>query len=347
MTSASSEFAPGTGAGARRLQTRFFVLLSVATLLPYAFFLLRAPAVESRWAMAELTALVLFLGANAHVGSSFLFYAEPPIRHFMLSEGRTRFAVLPPLLVGVGALLFAVGDATTRAYAISAFWIWQVHHFTRQNHGILAFASRSEGLAPDLAERTALTLTNVAGIFGAFILTAPYDRTFLAGWGWQLHAIGLGAYAAAFLAWAISLRHPMRRRPGWRSWMLLLLMLFYLPLYAVQDPFLSVYVFLTAHGLQYLVFMAFVTRKSDLGWRRGLVGLLVASVGFGLGIQVLQAGSLDTPAGRAMLGAAFGVIVWHFLLDARIWRLGEPFQRRTMTDRFDFLLDPERVKGRP
>jgi len=347
VTAVAPDARVGGEADVRRQQARFFALLSAATLLPYAFFLTRAPAIESRWGMAELSTLVLFLGANAHVGSSFLFYAEGPMRRFMLDEGRTRFLVLPPLLVAAGALLFAAGSTTARAYAISAFWVWQVHHFTRQNHGILAFASRSQGLAPDLAERTALTLTNVAGILGAFTLTAPYDRTFLAGWGWQLHAVGLGAYVAAFVAWAISLRDPRRRRPGWRSWTLLLLMLFYLPLFAVRDPFLAVYVFLTAHGLQYLVFMAYVTRRSDLGWRRAAAGLLFAALGLGLAIRALQAGSIETPAGRAMLGAAFGVIVWHFLLDARIWRLSEPFQRRTMADRFDFLLAPERVEGRP
>jgi len=323
-------------------RNRFFALLTVATLMPCAFFILRAPQVESLWGTAEITAIVLFFGANGHVGASFFFYLEPGIRRFMIDEGRGRFLLLPPILIGLGALTFVAGGHTVRAYVICAFWIWQIHHFTRQNHGILAFASRSEGIEPSLAERTALALTNVAGILGAFTIIAPYRATVMVGWGWQIHAVGVCVYAAAVLAWLISLSDPARRRPGWRSWIMLLLILFYLPLYVVKDAFLAVFIFLTAHGLQYLVFMGYVVRRSEVRLRNAVIGLAVTTIGVGYAVYVMQSVGLKSAHGRGLLGAAFGVIVWHFLLDARIWRLSEPFQRRTMTERFDFLLARDR-----
>jgi hypothetical protein len=41
-----------------------------------------------------------------------------------------------------------------------------------------------------------------------------------------------------------------------------------------------------------------------------------------------------------VFGAYLGIVMWHFLLDAGMWRLSEPFQRAYMGERFAFLRPP-------
>ncbi len=38
-----------------------------------------------------------------------------------------------------------------------------------------------------------------------------------------------------------------------------------------------------------------------------------------------------------MLGVAYGITMWHFLVDAGVWRLSGRFQRDYMQQRFLFL----------
>jgi hypothetical protein len=125
-----------------------------------------------------------------------------------------------------------------------------------------------------------------------------------------------------------------------RELVLLTLMLFYLPLFVFEDPLSAVFVYLVAHGLQYLVFMGFVVRRPDPRRLRNW-GLLVAAT-------LLIGGSIDLArlpgrwggVGPALLGASYGLVIWHFLLDAGVWRLRESFQRGYMAERFDFLRTP-------
>lgn len=47
----------------------------------------------------------------------------------------------------------------------------------------------------------------------------------------------------------------------------------------------------------------------------------------------------DVPYGVAFYGAFLGAVMAHFVLDADIWRLREPFQRAYMRARFHFVFD--------
>ena len=48
------------------------------------------------------------------------------------------------------------------------------------------------------------------------------------------------------------------------------------------------------------------------------------------------------PSFSSLCSRANGAVIWHFLLDARVCRLSEAFQHRYMSERFGFLLKPDR-----
>ena len=69
-----------------------------------------------------------------------------------------------------------------------------------------------------------------------------------------------------------------------------------------------------------------------------LVG--IATVGAFVLNDALQAPDLSTsPYAFAIYGAFIGTVMAHFVIDAGIWRLREPFQRGYMRKRFFFVFD--------
>jgi len=332
-----SAAAPAASAAAVSDRGLFFALLGAATLLPYLLFPLATHALPEARGLDELVLVCLFFGAGGHVMASFFFYDDPSVRAFMREGRSARYLSVPILLVVATSLLFAFGDGRLRAYATLGFWIWQVHHFTRQNHGILAFASRAYRVPARLGERVAITLTDVAAVLATVSFVTPFRLTLLDAWGWHLFATGLGVYACAWIAWAASRsRERLRAAPG-REAVLLALMLFYLPLFVFRDAFSAVYIYLTAHGLQYLVFMAFVARTPRVRRTRAVLALAAFTLVGGALMRALHESSLWGAHGATLTGVAFGITMWHFVLDAGVWRLSEPFQRGYMQQRFGFL----------
>ena len=41
--------------------------------------------------------------------------------------------------------------------------------------------------------------------------------------------------------------------------------------------------------------------------------------------------------GKTLYGAYLGIVMWHFVLDAGVWKLSQPFQRGYMSARFACL----------
>jgi hypothetical protein len=326
-----------------RDRVRFFSLLIAVTVLPYVLFPLATHVVPDEPNVQALMLVLLFLGSAGHVAASFFFYGDEQVRGFMFDGQRARYLVVPTLVALLMTLLLFIDRDPVRSWVLVGFWTWQVHHFTRQNHGILAFASRADDVAVDPKERLAITLTDVAAILATIAFVTPYRNTFLDIYGWHLHAIGLGVFACAWVVYLAT--RPLRRfrSTPWRESLVVALMAFYAPLFLFDDAFSAVYIYLTAHGLQYLIFMYFVVRVPVSTRRRAAMQLvLFTALGGGL-IMLLKRQQLWGGWAPTLLGLAYGITIWHFLLDAGLWRLSEPFQRSYMAQRFGFL----RSRGRP
>lgn len=198
---ATQSISPGN-----RERTRFFSLLVVVTLVPYVLIPFQTRVLSNPADLQWLLAGVLFFGAAGHVASSFFYYCDTEVRGFMFASSPPRYLAVPAALtLGTGAAYLFM-DPVSRAYFLVAFWVWQVHHFTRQNHGILSFASAAWGQRAHPREKLAITLTNFAAILATCSFMTPYRETVLAGFGWHLHAIALGVFAAAWVAWLSTLR---------------------------------------------------------------------------------------------------------------------------------------------
>jgi hypothetical protein len=330
-------------------KTRFFLMLMLATVTPLVLFPVAAHAVPAGTSLEAATTLLLFLGSQGHVAASFFFYGEPAARRFMLDGGRARYLYVPVALVALSALLiWRLGESRLVSHYVLGYWIWQTHHYTRQNHGILAFVSRAEAVPVTFVERTAVTLSGVAGVLGMVTIVTPFQTTFLCPFAWQLEAAALSVFVAAVVFYAASL-WQRGRQPPLRLAVTATLMVFYLPLFFFSDPLSAFFTYAIAHGLQYLVFMYFVAAASRPR-KAAALGLAVAfALGGGGVLKFMERGEATFGGYHgAVFGAGLGIVMWHFVLDAGMWRLSEPFQRAYMAKRFPFLAPaPPRLAGAP
>jgi hypothetical protein len=315
----------------------FFGLLVAVTLVPYLLFPFQARLPADAAGLQWLVATVLFLGAAGHVAAGFYYYSDANVRRFMFDSSPPRYVILPLGLVVVTGIAYFMLDPVGRAYFLIAFWVWQVHHFTRQNHGILSFASVAWNEPVQPRERLAITLTDVAAILATCSFMTPYRETLLADFGWHLHAVALGVYASAWLAWLSASPWRRLRNSAGRELVLLVLMAYYLPLFLFRDAYSAVFIYLTAHGLQYLVFMSWVAKTPARARIQRAILLVFVTLAGGFAIRWLQNDAYWSTYGITALGFAYGVTMWHFLLDAGVWRLSDAFPRRYMGERFGFL----------
>jgi hypothetical protein len=323
-------------AGARLQSRRFFAALAVATagpLLTLPLYAVLPPAL----AQGPLTSLVLVLWvvtSYGHVLSSLWFGADPDYAPVVKAHRWRMIASLAIIPAAVGAV--AVADRLVSAWLYAAFLIWQAHHYNRQNYGVLSFAAANDALGPLPREVGAiLNLTTVAGALGMVTLPTIYPRG-LPLLPFQTEAVVLGvrwAAAACFVAAMIAIvvllarNHRLRRSPT----VVLFLGLsgvFFLPSLLPGAPQLSFWPYAMAHGAQYLVIMGVTSRRAPHAWTR-IAGIAVAATGFG-------AAAFQLP--KLVLAQGYmGIVVWHFLADARLWRLRDPLVRAIVRRRFDFL----------
>ena len=117
-------------------------------------------------------------------------------------------------------------------------------------------------------------------------------------------------------------------------------LLFFAPVFLFHSPYAAVGGMTIAHGLQYLVLVGLISVGGNRGKHRALGLTLLFNLVLLGGILLSEASHLhDAPAlGRAIFGAYLGVAMAHFVIDAGIWRLRDPFPRAFLASRVPFLV---------
>lgn len=327
----------------------FFPLLLAVSLIPYVWIPLSWDWFPELGGRPMATVALLFVASQAHVGASFFFYTDSEMRNFMLRERPWRFIggvlgiIVAYPLVSILVDKIPAGELQlTLAFLLISFYsAWQVHHYSRQSRGILSFLSKAESAPLSPTESRALSLTALAGILGVLGFSYPAAEPMKVIVG-ILPEISMALMAAGWLVWIASL---IRDRPqhSWRRQLAMALTLaFFFPLYFFDDIFPAFFSFATAHGLQYFVFMWMVSRPrgeaatkaapriesgGQPALRRWKPALTMVGCGLGIGGLILT----------LPLAFGLGIVMAHFVLDAGVWKLSEPFPRNYMAQRFPFL----------
>lgn len=314
----------------------FLATVSFMTLLPFIAVPFTRHVIPDTATALNVFLILNFFGSNFHVAATGWFYTDPSMRAHFRSKPM-RYLIVPALLVAGSAALFQMASQSQRGCLLVVFFCWQLWHYQKQNVGLLSFiAAGTDGSPLSVWERRTLMVAAVAGMLGCFGV-GDIGGMHMA---W-LQQVGVGVYLLVPVGLAVAvIKNAALRTNRLRLAFLVCGALFFLPAFIFNDPPSAIASFALAHGLQYLVFMGVVsTAKRDTVL--SVVALLgIATIGAVLLDMAKDAAAyMNSPYVLALSGAFYGATMAHFVLDAGIWRLREPFQRRYIRDRFSFVFD--------
>lgn len=321
----------------------FFASLAAVTALPLLFAPVLAAVHTSQEAPAWLY-LCWVPAGYGHVLSTLWFSADPdyaPIRRTYPWRMTWALVAIPLALAAVTWM-----SPVVSALLYALYLPWQAHHYSRQNFGLLSFAAAHEGTGKLPAEvGLMLHLTTAAGAVAMVAMPSIYPRglpvsSLLDGQvGRIAHLASIGfLVAAAGVLIKVLLSHPRLRRAPTVLAFLILSWAFYLPALLPGAPMLAFWPYAMAHGAQYLIFMSVTSARSRFG-AVGLAGLWGGALGLGAVAWMAP--------GPVLAQAYTGVVIWHFLADARLWRLSDPAVRQVVRDRFDFAFGARPATAAP
>jgi hypothetical protein len=324
---------------------------------------------------AQALAWLLFVGSSVHVASTGWLYTLPEVRrHARQHAGRLVW--LPVALITGSAAAAAALSPSVMAWCLLPYYAWQFFHFQKQNLGLAALAAPSgqaargrAGPALRPAERRAIMAAGYAGIAGLITHPGLLQLTINTRLTW-LYPVAAVAFAAAVAAGLGCLARRVARL-AWRvafpfCVVFLTSLGFFLPVFVLRSPYAAVGGMTIAHGLQYLLLIALVAAghrpkraRQETGQTvagpipagpilagRVVALALLANIALVGGAFLSAASHLHGAAwpGRLAFGAYLGAVMAHFVIDASVWRLRDPFPRAFLAARVPGLV-PARSPG--
>ena len=285
---------------------------------------------------------LLFVASSGHVAATGWVLGNREVRQHAASHPWRYLRVPVILMLGTAAVAVAVPQPIMD-WLLLPYFGWQFCHFQKQNLGMVALAATSSGAPPPTAgERRAILGAGWAGIAGLLahpaLLQVHAVTPVLRG----LFPVARVAFAAAVITGIVLLVRRHRRAlstPGAAA-AYLMAVAFFGPVFALDSPYAAVGGLTIAHGLQYLLLAGLLAASGNgTGYARTLRLALLLNVVLIGGAVVAAASHLDGSAGiaRAGYGAYLGVVMSHFVIDAGLWRLRDPFPRRFLTGRLPYL----------
>jgi hypothetical protein len=307
-------------------QKIFFYSLVLVTALPviwlgFGLALFRQNDASTQTALLPLIAI----SGIGHVGATAFFYFD---RDFfkLIGENKQRFFLWPAMLA-IGCLAVFYTNAAAWTLCVTGFLAWQLYHFQRQNYGLIAFAARSAGLSRLPRELNWMLNFGVAGAVCNLLRRVELKGAFYS-------AIAYDLSVALFLASTVLLIKVLLTTPRLRADLPILIFtvlgwMFYLPTLVSTTDLVGYWSYAIAHGAQYIIFMIVVSGNRKHGTRALSLFLLLFAA------MLLAFDHLNRSG--AGMAAYTGLVMGHFLIDAKIWRLREPIQGSLIKQRFAFI----------
>lgn len=307
---------------------KFALALIALTLLPIVFFgALSGPLNGNSVTMPMAKAI--WLAGVAHVGMTGTLWFDQRYRQHI--RGRPFYFYAGPAALATACILGvqAFGDLGFRVFT-SLYTIWLFYHFGRQNWGLLCLISTAvKAGRPSDMERQICQWAPVAGMAGALIgaegaggLAIVRQVGFAAG-------LVVAGVSLAVAVWQFTNgTHPIKTA------MTVTVGLFFLPVY-VFGSYGAVAVGV-AHAYQYiLVMICMDAQRRASAPRRWFLPLTFVTVIYVAAFFVMNRAEGDLARPLAVLWNS--IIIWHFIIDADVWRLSQPFQRQVVKDNLPYL----------
>lgn len=313
----------------------FLAALAIATVFPIFFNVFFDQADNKP--VEKVFGLLLII-SSMHVALTGFFFFDRDYRLHMNEHWKYFYAFPISLIILFGLITNSFGK-TGQAYVMVGYHAWLLWHYGRQNLGILSFVSRlTNSTSVNSTERLILNASAVGGILGAYGVLANFDKTMFGQFEEQIVMVGQIVFLAAILAgFAHAFRLYLNKEPAIRVLFSCALPLFYAPTFLFEGYFEAVVGYAIAHACQYFIFMYYLAAGDKNRSRSNVLALVaIAIVGWTI-ILITGDASIWGGVSGFIPGIAIGIVTWHFIIDAGVWRLSHSWQRSQISKRFEFL----------
>lgn len=339
----------------------FLISLLIATWLPIAIFL-SVPQTGAPFSLATLKLIILYVG-TAHAPATIYFYMDRGFSE-VIRNHKARYVYLPIAVTILSGLIFAFSSTAVQAYVLLIYWAWQAFHYGRQNIGVYAFASIAQtGKSPRKAEKLAIDLGTVCGIFGTFkVLGMAVAPGYLHQTFNYLYLAGTIGFIGVFIFSIFVYVKYFSDTTFVKTLFFFTSVFFFFPVFISTDLNVAFLSYAMAHGLQYLIFMTTISlnsgdvdsskkfRYSNVLKLAALVIIIAfafSGVGWFKNSEATRNSLLFMRCADFLIGAILGTTMAHFLIDASAWKLSMALQRTYITRRFNFLFNQGEIKSDP
>jgi hypothetical protein len=206
---------------------------------------------------------------------------------------------------------------------------------------MVALVAASQGL-PSLrrSERRAIVAAGAAGIAGLLARPSLLQLKLHRANGEFFAVVATVFVLIALLGVTRLLVRPPADRPPSFSAAYLVALLFFSPVFAFSSPYAAVGGMTVAHGLQYLLLVGLIAGSGGTNRRRAVSVATFCNVALLGGLALSFASHLHRAPGAARLlfGAYLCVVTAHFVVDAGLWRLRDPFPRAFLSEHLPYLV---------
>jgi hypothetical protein len=292
-----------------------------------------------------LGGLIVF-GYTGHVASTAWLARFPELRA-MTRHRPVRLLVIPAFLVVGVCVAACLVSSSARPWLLLSFFVWQFHHFQKQNLGLTTMSARAYGVATlGRVERRALLVAGASGI--AALVAHPTLLDLRPGYrlAWLFlfaGALWIGSVLTGLMAMS---RRPRADRPTALLLCYASGLLFFGPAFVFRSPYEAVAPLVIAHGVQYLWLLGTMAADRSpsepsvgVGRRiRALTMLGCVVLAGGLILSLLSGLHASRSDGVKLLyGLYLGIVMTHFVVDATLWRGRDRWSRRFLATRIPFL----------
>jgi hypothetical protein len=345
-------------------RTWFLLMLAAATIGPLAIALVHVQSEGVVHRCAAGTFRLMNILAAPHVVTTIYLLVDrrqlEGVERPALTVGLVPVALV---LVCIGVLMAA--PLWLVAVFMLGFVFYSTWHFGRQNVGIASFAARvGNGRPLGREERLILNLGVAGGLlvsYRAFAPTLmlapeiwPFDLAFAEPVLARLWYAGVALYAV--LVPVVLVRVLMQRQhyPFWTLVNYLGCVFFFLPAYLSDNALFLVTSWTVAHGLQYLVMLAFHAAAAGRIERgaRALRPILILGLSLVVGVGLWLAAdrtlaAADAVTAKALFAVIMALTLAHYWIDQYLWRFRTPARRAWLARSFPFLDGGSAASARP
>ena len=336
------------------VKTCFLFMLAAATLGPLAIAFVHVQSDGVVHRCASSTFRLMNILAAPHVVTTIYLLIDR--RQFEGVE-RPAFTVgfVPAAMIVVCFAVLMAAPLWLVAAFMLGFVFYSTWHFGRQNVGIASFAARVGDSRPlEREERLMLNLGVLAGLLVSYRAFAPalmlppelwpFDLSFAEPVLSRLWYGGIALYALLIPVVLVRVAMQRRRYPFWMLVIYLGCVFFFLPAYLSDNALFLVTSWTVAHGLQYLVMLAF--HAGAAGRVEQGVRALRPAFAFGLSLAAgvalwlaadRMAGIADATMAKALFAVIIALTLAHYWIDQYLWRFRTPARRAWLARSFPFL----------